>query len=105
MAKQFKDVLDNTKLFQIATDARKLLCEMEDSISWTSTMEKGIERYASTHSKLECLAFKAALHFHIFWTMGEYMFETILIPISTLAEKIATCNISQDYQFKIFSIV
>ena len=105
MAKTFKDVLDNTKLFQIATDARNLLCEMEHSMNWTVAMEKGIERYTSNHSKLECLAFKAALHFHIFWTMGEYIFETVLIPVSTLVEKICNCDTSvENYQFKIFSM-
>ena len=105
MAKTFKDVLDNTKLFQIATDVRKLLCEMEESPHWTKTMEEGIVKYTSTHSKLECLAFKAALSFHIFWTMGEYMFETVLIPVSTLVEKIGNCDTSvENYQFKIFSM-
>ena len=105
MAKQFKDVLDNTKLFQIATDARKLLCEMEDSPHWTETMEEGLQQYASAHSQIEVLAFKAALHFHIFWVCGEYLFETLLLPISVLAEKIGSCDASQeDYRYKVISM-
>jgi hypothetical protein len=105
MATTFKDVLDTTKLFQIATDVRELLCDMENSPHWTETMEKGLKQYASTHSKEELLAFKAALHFHIFWVCGEYLFETILLPVENLVEKIGACDLSQDnYRFKLVSM-
>ena len=100
MAKTFKDVLDNTKLTQIATDARKLLCDMENSFHWTKTLEEGLNRYAATHSKMEELAFKAALHFHIFGVLGVYFFETDLLSVSTLVERVGACDASQtDYQF------
>ena len=105
MAKQFKDLLEESKLFQIATDARELLCKMESSSHWTETLEKGLKQYASTHTKVELLAFKAAIHFHIFWVCGEYLFETLLLPISVLAEKIGSCDASQeDYRYKVISM-
>ena len=105
MAKQFKDLLEESKLFQIATDARELLCKMESSSHWTETMKEGLKQYASTHSNVEELAFKAALHFHIFWVCGEYLFETLLLPISVLAEKIGSCDASQeDYRYKVISM-
>ena len=101
----FKDVLEESKLIQIAKDARKLLCDMENSPHWTETLEEGLQQYASAHSKIEVLAFKAALHFHIFWVCGEYLFETLLLPISVLAEKIGSCDSSQeDYRYKVISM-
>lgn len=97
----FKDVLEESKLIQIAKDARKLLCDMENSPHWTETLEEGLQQYASAHSKIEVFAFKAALHFHVFWIIGDYVFETILLPVSVLAEKIGSCNVSQtNYRFK-----
>ncbi len=96
----FKDVLEESKLIQIATDARKLLCEMESSSNWTETLEEGLNRYAVTHSKMEELAFKAALHFHIFGVLGVYFFETDLLSVSTLVERVGACDSAQtDYQF------
>ena len=101
----FKDVLEESKLIQIAKDARKLLCDMENSPHWTETLEKGLKQYASTYTKVELLAFKAAIHFHIFWVCGEYLFETLLLPISVLAEKIGSCDASQeDYRYKVISM-
>ena len=101
MAKQFKDLLEESKLCQIATDARELLLQMENSPHRAETFEEGLQQYASAHSKIEVLAFKAALHFHVFWIIGDYVFETILLPVSVLAEKIGSCNVSQtNYRFK-----
>ncbi|MBP3831490.1 MAG: hypothetical protein ILA02_03860 [Clostridia bacterium] len=101
----FKDVLEESKLIQIAKDARKLLCDMENSPHWTETLEEGLQQYASAHSKIEVFAFKAALHFHIFWVCGEYLFETILLPVENLVKKIGACDLSQDnYRFKLVSM-
>lgn len=100
MAKTFNEIMDNTKLTQIATDARKLLCDMENSHHWTETLEKGLKQYASTHTKVELLAFKAALHFHVFGVLGLDFFETDLLSVSTLVERVGACDSAQtDYQF------
>ena len=104
----FKDVLDQHTLFQIAKDSQNLLREiMENNFinNWQETMNDGIEKYGSTHSNLECLALKAALHFNIYFTFGKFLFDTILIPITTLVEQIKKCDISQeDYPLKVFSV-
>ena len=96
----FKDVLEESKLIQIATDARGLLLQMESSSNWTETLEKGLKQYASTHTKVELLAFKAALHFHVFGVLGVDFFETDLLSVSTLVERVGACDSAQtDYQF------
>ena len=102
----FKEVLDQSTLFQIAKDSQNLLHKMENSFnSWKETMDEGIKKYALTHSNLECLALKAALHFNIFFTFGECLLETILIPITTLVEQIKGCDVSQEnYQLKVFRV-
>lgn len=99
--KTFNDVLDKNTLFQVATDARKLLCDMENSPHWTETMEEGLKQYALSHSKIELLAFRAALHFHVFWVCGEYIFKTILLPIKNLVENVGNCDISGNYRYRI----
>jgi len=96
----FKDVLEESKLIQIATDARGLLLQMENSPHWTETFEEGLQQYASAHSKIEVLAFKAALHFHVFGVLGVDFFETDLLSVSTLVERVGACDSAQtDYQF------
>ncbi len=103
-AKTFKEVLGNKEIKLIAKDARDLLCAMQDSTCWKETLKSGLANYATTHSKLEYLAFKAALSLNICWAIGEYFFEVILTPLDTLVKQIGDSDSTvENYQFKIFT--
>ena len=104
MAKTFKEVLDISKIKQIANDARALLCEMQNSsIYWKEALESGLANYSTTHSKLEYLAFKAALSLNICLAIGEYFFEVILTPFDTLVQQIGDYDTSvEEYPFRMF---
>lgn len=104
MAKTFKDELGIPKITLIAEDARTLLNKMQDSTCWKVTLKSGLANYATTHSKLEYLAFKAALSLNICWAIGEYFFEVILTPLDTLVKQIGDSDSTvENYQFKIFT--
>ena len=128
MAKTFKEVLDISKIKQIANDARALLCEMQNSsiywkealesglanystthskldssTCWKETLKSGLANYSTTHSKLEYLAFKAALSLNICWAIGEYFFEVILTPFDTLVQQIGDYDTTvEEYPFRMF---
>lgn len=95
MAK-INEVLESTKLFQIAEDARNLLSKMQDSEDWTDTYDNGLKAYSISHSKVEMIAFKVAISFHTLWVMGKIACRIFLIPTNILAEKIGECDLSQE---------
>lgn len=91
MAK-FKDKLEATKLYVIANDARNLLSEMEESNNWAITLEDGIASYKASHTSLEVIAFKLAIHFHIIWILGETICRTTLYSVDVLADLIGNSD-------------
>lgn len=95
MAK-INEVLESTKLFQIAEDARNLLSQMQNSEDWTDTYKKGLEAYSISHSAVEMFALKVAISFHTFWVMGKNVCRVFLLPTNILAEKIGECDLSQE---------
>ena len=102
MAK-FKDKLEATKLYVIANDARNLLSEMEESNNWANILYEGIVSYKESHTSLEFIAFKLAIHFHIIWILGENICRTTLYSINVLADLIGNSDTeSIDWTIRVY---
>lgn len=95
MAK-FKDIFDETKLIEIAEDATKLLSQMKKSNKWADVLYYGCESYRLTHTPMEVIAFKLAIHFHIIWYYGEDICKTVIYKVKKLANMIGESDIKSD---------
>lgn len=106
MAK-FKEIFEKTKLYEIADDARDLLSQMEKSENWADTLYDGYVSYKLTHTPIEVIAFKLAIHFHIIWYQGEKVCKTAIYGADILVQMIgesdqnSDCNITA-YPYPMF---